>query len=297
METLTASVPSPVTSTHERNELLFRFRSFGPAQIEALASEFIKAKPFQHVVIDDFLIAPPDLVTRAFPNPDWSGWTSLEDAYQFNKRYCGDIDKLPSLFQAMVHELNGPSFLSFLERVTGIHSLIPDPYLFGGGLHSSGPGGILAPHADFHFYEPLELFRRLNLLIYFNPNWQAEYGGCLELYEKGAKRPTCQIVPKYGRMVVFLTDDRSIHGFTRPISGTNQWRNSMALYYYTSEETIRFSGDGVTYWQFHGKQNPAALARLVAYKGLLRIAGLFSRLAHRANPNFRPGARPIGQDR
>ena len=183
--------------------------------------------------------------------------------------------------------------LRFLERVTGIRGLIPDPFLTGGGLHTSGPGGILAPHADFHHYGPLELFRRINVLLYFNPDWKAEYGGCLELYKKGDTTPTCAFEPEYGRMIMFLTDDRSIHGFTRPVSVPGRWRNSLALYYYTSEETAHFSGDHDTHWQMHGRQN---LARLYAYKGLLRVSRLFSRLAHRANPNFRPGTKPIARE-
>src|SRR5271156_985257 len=97
-------------------------------------------------------------------------------------------------------------------------------------------------------------------------------------------------------MVMFLTDDRSIHGFTRPVSGVDRWRNSLALYYYTSEETEHFSGDDDTHWQMHGKHGAADFARLVAYKGLLRIARLISMVAHRANPNFRRGARLVGPE-
>jgi len=275
---------------------LFNFRSYDEARINALANEFTGAKPFPHIVINNFLAVPSEFVTDAFPRPDWPGWHGFDDAYQHNKHVCGNIDALPPLFQAMVQELNSPAFLAFLERVTGIKGLIPDPYLNGGGLHSSGPGGILAPHADFHHYGRLALFRRINVLVYFNQGWQREQGGCLELYAKGANQPEKDVVPEFGRMVMFLTDDRSIHGFTRPVSGANRWRNSLALYYYTSEDAEQFSGDSDTHWKMHGKQDGADFVRLVTYKGLLRIARLFSILAHRANPNFRRGARPVSRD-
>src|SRR5205823_2319524 len=108
------------------------------------------------------------------------------------------------------------------------------------------------------------------VLIYFNPGWREEYGGCLELFEKGALVPTRAIIPEFGRMVLFLTDDRSVHGFSRPIVGPDRWRSSLALYYYTSEDTERFSGDGATYWQHHGRQRGARLAKLLIYKVLLR---------------------------
>lgn len=260
----------------------------------ALAARFASAKPYPHIVVDDFVTAPLDAVVADFPTPDWTGWAGFNDAYQHQKRYCGEIERLPPRFQAMVHELNGPAFLGYLERVTGIKGLLPDPYLTGGGLHSSGPGGILAPHADFHKLDRVALFRRLNILVYFNPGWEMRHGGDLEFYEKGKSTPEFSVVPMFGRMVVFETDDRSIHGFSRPITDAPGWRNSLALYYYTSEDTGRFTGDGVTYWQSHGVQRPADAVRLMAYKGLLKAAWVLSTLAHRVNPNLRRGTRPVG---
>jgi hypothetical protein len=270
---------------------LFAFSAYDDARVTGLAAEFAAAQPFSHIVVDNFLTAPQSTVTAAFPVPEWTGWTGFKDAYQPNKRVCGDIDVMPPLFQDMVHELCGPAFLGFLEKVTGIRGLIPDPYLQGGGLHASGTGGTLTPHADFHHYGRMALYRRINVLVYFNPDWQPEYGGSLELFEKGKDRPDQSVVPVYGRMVAFLTDYRSIHGFTQPVVGPDRWRRSLALYYYTAEKADQFSGDGDTHWQQHGKQHGTAdQMRLIAYKGLMRIANIFSRLAHRANPNFRKPA-------
>jgi hypothetical protein len=198
---------------------------------------------------------------------------------------------LPPLFADMIHELSGPSFLAFLEAVTGIRGLIPDPYLAGGGLHSSGPGGILAPHADFHAYGRLALYRRINVLVYLNPDWHENYGGCLELFRKGETTPSASVVPVYGRMMMFVTDDRSIHGFTKPVTGPDRWRHSLALYYYTSEDTSTFAGDGATYWQTHGTQRGLRLLQLGAYKILQRGAWFLSKMAHRVNPNLRSARR------
>jgi hypothetical protein len=273
---------------------LFRYASHGAEALAGFAQRFEAARPFPHLVLDDFLALPQRAVVDAFPGVDWPHWRRFTDAYQHQKMHCGEIERLPSLFQAMIAELSSPSFLGFLERVTGINGLIPDPYLSGGGLHSSGPGGILAPHTDFHSYGRLGLFRRINVLVYFNPDWQEAFGGCLELSAKGAATPSHSIVPIFGRMVMFLTDDRSVHGFSRPILGPGRWRNSLALYYYTSEDTDRFSGDGETYWQAHGQLRGKALVRLLAYKVLLRGAWSLSKLAHRVNPNFRPGSAPAG---
>ena len=40
-----------------------------------------------------------------------------------------------TLLASMVRDLNEPGFLDFVEQVSGIPKLLPDPYLEGGGLH------------------------------------------------------------------------------------------------------------------------------------------------------------------
>jgi len=266
---------------------MFAVSSLGPPAVDALRQRFAAASPFPHAVVDDCLTLPAHIVSESFPDPTWQHWHRYGDAYQSHKLACGDIALLPPLFRDMVHELSAPPFLAFLEAVTGIRGLIPDPYLAGGGLHSSGPGGILAPHADFHAYGRLALYRRINVIVYLNPEWREEYGGCLELFRKGDSTPTGSVVPAFGRMMMFVTDNRSIHGFTKPVTGQDRWRNSLALYYYTSEDTKNFAGDGATYWQTHGKQRGLGLLQLAGYKALLRGAWFLSKLAHRLNPNLR----------
>jgi len=267
----------------------FNHKSLDDMARTALRARFASAEPFPHLVLDDFLNLDRHTVLDQFPGDGWEHWKRFQDAYQHQKRACGDIEVLPELFRSMIYELSSPSFLKFLEQVTGISALIPDPYLMGGGLHSSGPGGILAPHADFHMYGKLALHRRINVLVYFNPDWRAENGGCLELFHKGEKTPAASVTPDFGRMVMFATDDRSIHGFTTPIA-QGRWRNSLALYYYTSEDTDRFSGDGDTYWYKHGAHRGARLAQLLAFKVLQHGAWTLSKYAHRLNPNLKPGS-------
>ena len=48
--------------------------------------------------------------------------------------------------RALIHHLNSAPFLEFLETLTGIEGLIPDPYLAGGGLHKIPRGGKLGIH-------------------------------------------------------------------------------------------------------------------------------------------------------
>jgi hypothetical protein len=85
--------------------------------------------------------------------------------------------------------------------------------------------------------------------------------------------------------MVFTTDNRSIHGFPKPITD-GHWRKSIALYYYTAEETKEFAGDTTTAWRTHGQhQGVVRNSRLAAYKGLNQLSKAISLAAHLVNPN------------
>lgn len=260
---------------------------------DSLRRRFETARPFPHVVLDGQLAASPEEIVSVFPSPEWDGWQRYGDEYQKGKMICRDIEVIPDPFRSIIEEASAPSFLQFLEHVTGIGKLLVDPYLEGGGLHASGAGGILAPHTDFHVYTRLQLYRRINVLIYLNPEWEQQWGGCLELFaDQKATVPVLTVVPTLGRIVIFQTDDRSVHGFTKPIDAGGRYRRSIALYYYTSEEAGTFSGDTNTYWKQHGEQSGRQRLRLGAYRGLLFGSRALSWMAHRVNPNLGSRLKP-----
>ncbi|OBH03245.1 hypothetical protein A5696_09130 [Mycobacterium sp. E2699] len=244
---------------------------------------FEAAEPFPHLVIDDLVRLSP-LEASSFPGISWPGWNELGDRYQQNKRACADIDSIPEPFRALIRQLSEPRFLRVLEQVTAIKNLLPDPYLAGGGLHLSGSGGILSPHTDFHYYRALNLYRRINVLVYLNEDWSLRDGGCLSLYDKQG-HAIKTIVPEWGRVVIFRTDDESVHGFPVPIAA-DKWRRSVALYYYTAAPAENFSGDETTYWREHGEQSGVVRrVRFLIYRGLLNLSRAISIAAHVANPN------------
>ena len=106
-----------------------------------------------------------------------------------------------------LQELCGPVFLKILEKVTGKSGLIPDPYQFGGGLHTTLAGGKLAIHADYNLYPTLSLDRRLNLLLYLNENWTENNGGALELWDHSMTKCFKSILPLINRAVIFSTTE------------------------------------------------------------------------------------------
>jgi hypothetical protein len=259
----------------------------GP-EADQLAQRYRLAEPFPHTVLEDFVLAPADDVAKAFPDPSWDGWIDRTGTgpYQPGKSSCRDIELMPPLLREMINELSQPRFLGALSTLTGIPNLLPDPFLHGGGLQFSLPGGKLLPHTDFHIHPHLKLFRRANLLVYLNPNWKRGDGGEVGLFNLGVDRPAVSVGPSYGTCVIFTTDHRSVHGVT-PISENAEVRRSIALYYYTVEGAEVFSGDRETYWYAPMQGTDRGLsqrARVAAMRGALEASKTFMRISYRLDP-------------
>jgi hypothetical protein len=203
-------------------------------RLEVLGGGYQSASPFPHFVIDDFLTSPwPDRIIEEFPEP-----TGMEIQFRNEfevKSASSDWDRMGAATRAVIAELNSGPFIALIEQVTGISGLIPDPHLWGGGLHQIRRGGRLGIHADFNRHERLRLDRRLNLIIYLNREWQDDWGGELELWDRNMTHRIKSVCPSFNRCVLFATNDFSFHGHPDPLScPEGVTRKSLALYYYSN---------------------------------------------------------------
>jgi Rps23 Pro-64 3,4-dihydroxylase Tpa1-like proline 4-hydroxylase len=200
-----------------------------------LRASYASAQPFPHVVIDDFL--PPAILEQVlaeFPGPDAIDWKRFKDGTG-RKLATREEAQLGPATRAFLHNLNSSRFLRFLEELTGIDGLLPDPHFEGGGLHQIERGGYLKIHADFNRHEKLKLDRRLNILIYMNKDWREEYGGHLELWSTDMRECVKRVLPVFNRCVVFSTTDNSFHGHPEALTcPEGASRKSVALYYYSN---------------------------------------------------------------
>ena len=96
----------------------------------------------------------------------------------------------------MLREFNSRQFTLFLETLTGIDNLIPDPYFIGGGIHLSGPGDFLKIHADFNWHHKLQAYRRVNALLYLPEEWDESWGGALEFWDREMTRAVDHGLPE-----------------------------------------------------------------------------------------------------
>ena len=139
-----------------------------------------------------------------------------------------------SQLQRLISFMKAGTFVSFLEQLTGISGLLPDPHNDGGGLHVTRRGGHLKVHTDFHSHYRLRLERRVNVFVYLNRNWSASWGGDLQLWQHDMRACHRSVPPLFNRLVVFSSSDRSNHGHPDPlVAPRDRVRMSVALYYYT----------------------------------------------------------------
>ena len=201
---------------------------------------YVKNKPFPHIYFDNFLPKKIALsLSKDYPkineiekiDKNWKIHKNennlrylLEDSSLFKKNL--------KVFSMLT---NSRKFLLFLETLTGLESIIPDPYFVGGGAMTTGTGGFLNIHADFNYHHKLQSWRRLNVLFYLTPNWKKKWGGQLELWSKNKKKKIKEIDPLFNRVVIFNTTSESFHGQPIPtICPKNVYRNVFSAFYYTN---------------------------------------------------------------
>lgn len=200
-----------------------------------LADQYASASPFPHVVIEDFL--PPEILETCIKNfPSYL----REDGNSFERdqeRFKSQLnpDEMDPWLRTLFYGFNSRPFIHMLQNITGIKGLIPDPYFLGAGFHEISNGGHLSVHADFNHHKPMNLERRINVLIYLNKDWPQSYGGSLELWTDGMVACEKKLAPEFNRCVIFNTTSESWHGNPEPVNHpSGVTRKSIALYYYTS---------------------------------------------------------------
>jgi hypothetical protein len=207
---------------------------------DSLDFEFLN-NPFQHVIIDNFIKEDflhdilKDMENLTIDKSYYYGHPEIEkNKYAFKKDFG---DTLQKLFE----ELNSDEFITFLEKKSGIENIVKNNLdLNGAGVHKVLNNGFLCMHTDFEAYNDFEfglLDRRINLLLYMNPDWKEEYHGELCLYDKIQHKITKKVLPILNRCVIFFTPD-NIHGHPTPLNiPENICRQSITTYYYTHNKT------------------------------------------------------------
>lgn len=258
------------------------------------AEEYGNAKPFPHIAIDNFF--RPEVLLRLideFPGPTAANWLKYKAPTEKDKLQSTSELTMPPAVRDIIGAFNSSTFVKFLERLTGIDGIIPDPHLHGGGMHQTMTGGHLKMHVDYNLHRQWRLDRRLNVILYLNDGWQEQWGGALELWDSDDNNNMTACAQKFypvaNRLVIFSTTERSWHGHPDALAcPADRTRKSIALYYYTNgrpkEELPEFHNTIFV-------ERPGEVFRYVGFKDLIHdlTPPILAKAARRMKARARAG--------
>lgn len=222
--------------------------------------DYVNKKPFPHLAFDGFLpLRVAAALAEVYPAPDHDAWTT-HTSPKVNRQFLGDETKYHPLFRQFTQTISSRRFLLFLETLSGIDGLIPDPYFVGGGAMTAGPGHKLDMHIDFNWHYKLRAHRRLNALFYLTPGWQVSWGGALRV----GSDVFHDYLPYFNRLIVFSTTEESWHGQPVPLTcPEGVRRNVFSAFYYTAASPEQEADPHLT--RYHD-ETPYTAAPLKNYK-------------------------------
>jgi Rps23 Pro-64 3,4-dihydroxylase Tpa1-like proline 4-hydroxylase len=204
------------------------------SDFQKLNLDFVETQPHPIIVLDDFLPANSaqslQKECESIPNEHWTEFTR-RGSYM---KECKNLDYSPEAVN-VVNQLNSGQSLRWLEKVTGIQGLLPDPHLTGAGYSRSFNGDSLKVHTDFNWNDELRLHRKLTLIVYLTEEWQEQYGGHIEFYDNDNNQLVQKIFTKFNRCVIWQYHKTGFHGYPTPIQcPAHLSRNTLRLFYYVS---------------------------------------------------------------
>ena len=214
------------------------------AIVQARVRSYAAAHPYPHAMIDGIL---PDSVLKAVAyeqKEDEKPRSGCHPKAPFCIPHNIGIHRRSGIDReflmgphtiAVFRALKSQTYLTFLEKLSGIRGLIAPDHYGGAGVHFAASGARLNVHADFNMVQGLH--RRVNTFVYFNPDWQEQWGGHLELWDRNMTACAQRVLPSWNRYVVFSSTDFSYHGHPVPMGSLpkGRMRRALVLYYYTKD--------------------------------------------------------------
>ena len=254
------------------------------ARVHLERAHYAAAEPFKHIVLDDFFEREAALcAATAFPP---FARTALARAFGA-RVYGGKLPEAVPELRRLVDVLHTERFTRYLEALTGIRDLAPDVGLVGSGIHQGARGSDLHVHADHNTHpDDPTWYRRINVLVYLNPNWERAWDGDLQLWDAHAGRCVKRVPPLFNRCVIMEVHDRAFHGYDRLRIPEGETRQSIATYFYTHEPGLSQAArpHGTLFPRLTGGAAGERLSRAVRRKILHRIEKAARALASLRRP-------------
>lgn len=224
---------------------------------EKIAADFAanKGVSTHFCSIDDLLPAETArAVFNAFPTP---GEMRLLNSFRERKYTSKSLDRFDPLVSDITFAFQDKRVIDKVSELTDIIDTVGDPHLYAGGISTMMRGHFLNPHLDNSHDLEQKNYRVLNLLYYVTPDWKAENGGNLELWDERVTTPL-EIPSLFNRLVLMATNDRSWHSVNRV--KTDGARCCVSNYYFSPHSPNGYETSHVTYFMARPEQK---LRRLV----------------------------------
>ena len=178
---------------------------------DTLYERFIRAKPFEHIIIDNFLRDDyVESVYKQYPTnleEWWKYWNPIE------VKYANDnINNMPDIIRNIFYALSTQKMIQKIAKITGIRNLEYDKFLHGAGLHCHPRYGRLHMHLDYEKHPISNKERRLNIILYLSKKWKSEWNGDTQLWDRDMSQCVKKCHIRFNRAIIFKTNDLSWHG-------------------------------------------------------------------------------------
>jgi Rps23 Pro-64 3,4-dihydroxylase Tpa1-like proline 4-hydroxylase len=221
------------------------------SQKDIIAADFHTDKGIatRFTAIDNLL---PDDIARQFS----AAFPALEkmrllDSFRERKYTSKALDRFDPRISEITFAFQDKRVLDIVADITGIKDAVGDPHLYAGGISAMAEGHFLNPHLDNSHDADQKNYRVLNLLYYVSPDWKAEFGGNLELWDENVTRPV-EIPSLFNRLVLMSTNDKSWHSVNEV--KVDRPRYCISNYYFSPHSPNGYETTHVTYFMARPEQ-------------------------------------------
>jgi Rps23 Pro-64 3,4-dihydroxylase Tpa1-like proline 4-hydroxylase len=173
---------------------------------------WLSSGPVRHFYLDDVL--PTDWALACFNALPPAEQLMERKSVKEHKHVGVEIDKYNKLTGEIIFAFQSPEVLAVVTEITGVTGLYADESLYGSGISMMLEGDFLLPHLDNSHDGDGEKYRVLNALFYITPDWPADKGGNLELWDKDMKQRV-EVHSRFNRLVMMETNTTSIHSVNK----------------------------------------------------------------------------------
>ena len=199
--------------------------------------------------LDDLLPhAEAEKLAAAFPA---SQRMRFLDTFREKKYTSKALDEFDPIIADITFAFQDERVIRKVAELTGIRDAAGDPHLYAGGISAMERGHFLNPHIDNSHDGERRNYRVLNLLYYITPDWHAENGGNLELWDSTV-REKVEIPSLFNRLVLMATNDKSFHSVNEVKAATP--RRCISNYYFSPHSPNGYETFHVTYFMARPEQ-------------------------------------------